>query len=90
MKLALLAAAWLGGIFLGLRVDTGALPVLLLVLATMRGIKIRVTCDNLPFGLIKPIGTLGVPRFPYSSFRGCCSKPIVCPDLGLNILTSQI
>ncbi|MCI0865132.1 MAG: DNA internalization-related competence protein ComEC/Rec2 [Chloroflexi bacterium] len=35
MKLALLAAAWLGGIFLGLRVDTGALPVLLLVLATL-------------------------------------------------------
>ena len=35
MKLALLAAAWLGGIFLGLRVDTGTLPVLLLVLATL-------------------------------------------------------
>ncbi|MFQ6030909.1 MAG: ComEC/Rec2 family competence protein, partial [Dehalococcoidia bacterium] len=35
MKLALLSAAWLGGIFLGLRLDTDALPILLLFLATL-------------------------------------------------------
>ena len=35
MKLALLAAAWLAGIFLGSRVDAGLLPVVLLLLAAL-------------------------------------------------------
>lgn len=35
MKLALLAAAWLAGIFLGSRVDAGLLPIVLLLLAAL-------------------------------------------------------
>ena len=35
MKLALLAAAWLAGIFLGSRVDAGLLPIALLLLAAL-------------------------------------------------------
>lgn len=35
MKLALLVAAWLAGVFLGLRVDAAPLPILLLLLAVL-------------------------------------------------------
>ena len=43
MKLALLSAAWLAGIFLGLRVEAGLLPIaLLLVAALPAGVMLRL------------------------------------------------
>ena len=35
MKLALLAAAWLAGVYLGIRTEVAPLPILLLYLATL-------------------------------------------------------
>ena len=43
MRLALLAAAWLAGVYIGLRSDPPAFPLLLLLLATLAaGLLLRL------------------------------------------------
>ena len=58
MKLALLAAAWLAGIFLGSRVDAGLLPIVLLLLAA------------LPAAIL--LRLLGRSLWQLCCWRGCC------------------